>query len=763
MRKIWLVAFIVVGLFYHFIAAAQVSKYEGEEVVEVKILGNELVSENVVLNKVKTKAGDVFSSKILNDDLNRLYDSGYFSNISIDVEEVTDGVRVNFIVKEKPMLKEIIFIGNKKIKSKKLRKKMKSVEGEVLNEFQIKEDIEAVKEYYESKGFTLAKIDYEISVDEPTSRAIVSIFVKEGVRVHIADIQFEENQALSARQIRKVMRTRKDGLFTSGILKEEQFEDDLEYIITLYRSHGYLDARIADVDQKYNDEGNKVWITIKIFEGEKYYTGTITITGNEKITTEAIEKTLKCKSGSVFNPLLFNNDMSDVRDAYYARGYLDARVRGSTVLDPDTGKMNISYKISEGEITYVRRVDVRGNSRTKDIVIRREVSVIPGEVCDSIKIKRSRERLQNLGYFEYVDVSLRPTDIKHDKDIVIEVKEQKTGEISFGAGYSSIDYLIGFVEISQSNFDITNFPYFLGGGQKMRIRADIGSKRRDYLLSFTEPWFWGRRLSFGVDLFQTTRKYFSSYFDENRRGVNLKLGKSLGEFNRADLIYSYQQVDITNVSDDASEDIKQEAGKRYVGTVGLGLTRDTRDSWIFPTRGYRIMFLPEVAGLGGNTEFVKLTGTGSIYFPLYFKHVLRLGAKAGVVDQYGNSSRVPIFDRFFLGGATTVRGFDYRDISPRDSNGEPIGGKTMGMGTIEYTFPLITRIRGAFFCDTGAVFAPAGHFAFGDLNTSVGVGVRLRLPIGPIQVDYGIPVITDQVNEDEKGKGRFSFSMGTTF
>lgn len=740
---------------------AQTSKYEGQTVKEVTVLGNKLVSEIVILSKVKTKPGSEFNKDTINEDLKRLYDSGYFSSISIDVESVTDGVRVCFVVKEKPMLREIIFIGNKKIKSSKLQRLMKSTVGEVLNESQVKDDIEEIKDFYEKKGFTLAKIEHEISVDEATGRAIVTVYIEEGLRVHIVSISFIGNKVLKPKEILKVMRTRRDTLFTSGILKEEEFQDDLDRIKELYRTKGYLDSKVVDVKREYNPEKTKVWLTIEISEGRQYFVGKITITGNEKFSLEELQKLLKVKSGAVFSPPALNKDIGSLRDFYYSRGYLDVRVRASTTLDSATGNMDISYKITEDGITYVGRIDVRGNTRTKDIVIRREVLVVPGEVCDSIKIKRSQERLQNLGYFKYVDVSLRPTEVKNKKDIVIEVEEQKTGEIAFGAGYSSIDYLIGFVEISQKNFDIKNFPTFVGAGQKFRLRAEVGSKRQDYVLSFTEPWFLGRRLSAGFDIFKRTRKYFSEYFDEERLGGDVRIGKALGEYNRADLIYTYQRIDITDVREDASNEIKLEEGRRYVGSIGLSLTRDTRDSWIFPTKGYRLEIEPEVAGVGGDTEFWKLTGSGSIYFPLLFEHVLRIGAQAGVVDEYGDDTRVPIFNRFFLGGATTVRGFDYRAISPKDENDEPIGGKTMGMGTIEYTFPLITRVRGALFYDIGGVFPDTGEFDFNQLNAAVGVGVRLNLPIGPIQVDYGWPVMTDEFNEG--ADGRFSFTMGSTF
>lgn len=753
--------FTIVFLFGTVLSFAETAKYENEVVKEVSVLGNKLVSESNVLAKVKTKPGDKYSKETVNEDLKRLYDSGYFSSISIDVEPVEGGVRIVYVVKEKPMLKEVIFIGNKKFKSSRLQRIMKSNVGEVLNESQIKEDIEEIKDFYEKKGFTLAKITHEINVDEASGRAIVTVYIEEGLRVYIIDIKFSGNKVFSNKDILKVMRTRKDSLFTSGILNEEQFEEDLDNIVQLYRSKGYIDAKVLEVKRDYNEEKTKVWLTIEVSEGRQYFVGNITISGNEKYSLEQLQKEVKAKTGDVFSPPGLNKDLGRLRDFYYSKGYIDARVRASTSLDEQTGRMNIDYKIMEGQITYVNRVDVRGNTRTKDIVIRREVTVIPGQVCDSVKLKRSQERLQNLGYFKYVDVSLRPTEQKGKKDVVIEVEEQKTGEISFGAGYSSIDYLIGFVEISQKNFDIMNFPSFTGGGQKMRVRAEIGSKRQDYVISFTEPWFLGRRLAAGFDIFKRTRKYYSKYYEEKRLGGDVRLGKELGEFNRADLIYSYQRVDIDHVLDTASWEIKQEEGTRYVGTVGLTLSRDTRDSWLLPTKGYRLSVTPEIAGVGGDTDFYKLTGSGSVYFPLFWEHVLRLGAQAGVVEQYGNSNRVPIFDRFFLGGANTIRGFDYRAISPRDENDEPIGGKTMGMATAEYTFPLITRVRGAFFFDVGGVFPDAGQFDFGQLDGAVGLGVRLNLPIGPIQVDYGWPVITDDNNKGETG--RFSFTMGSTF
>jgi len=760
------IIFIITAVFFIILGSQSIGmaglfKYNGKIIKKIVILKNKFVKKDVILKKIKTKVGSPFNKETIDHDLNRLYLSGYFDKLSISVDNVKGGLRLSIIVEEKPTLKEIIFTGNKKIKKRKLKKLMDIPEGGLLRETKIKEGVEKIKDYYEGRGFSSAEVNYDISVDKASRRAIVTVDVKEGTKIHVARVTIVGNKQLRTKAVLKVIRTRRHTLFRAGILKAAVFQDDLDRIIQLYSSKGYLDAKVIDVKRRYDREKAHIWITIHISEGRKYFINKTEITGNKKFPLKKLAKLIKGKPQDVFTPGGLNRDIARLRDFYYERGYLDASIRAATSVDESTGNINIVYKIVEGEISYIRRVDIEGNTRTKDIVIRREITVVPGEICNSIKMKRSQEKLRNMGYFKYVDVSVRPTEEKQKKDVVVDVQEQKTGEIAFGAGYSSIDNLIGFIELSQKNFDITNFPSFTGGGEKLRLRTEFGSKRRDYILSFTEPWFLGRHLSVGFDLFKSTSQYFSDYYDEKREGGDVRFGVGLGDFNRLDMIYKYQMVEITNVVDKASSEIKREAGKHYVGSIGLNLSRDTRDNWIFPTRGYKLVLSPEMAGLGGDTKFMKLTGSGSIYLPLLFKNVLHLGAKGGIMDRYGSTKRVPIFDRFFLGGADTIRGFDYRDISPRDEFNESIGGNTMGMATVEDTFPLISRIRGAVFFDIGGVFPDAGEFHFDKLNAAVGVGVRLSLPIGPIRVDYGIPVVTDDANNG--ANPRFTFSMGTTF
>ncbi|MCX7915518.1 MAG: outer membrane protein assembly factor BamA, partial [Verrucomicrobiae bacterium] len=441
---------------------------------------------------------------------------------------------------------------------------------------------------------------------------------------------------------------------------------------------------------------------------------------------------------------------------------------------------DLVYQIREGELTYIERIPIRGNTKTKSKVIRRELAVAPGDIYNTVKVDASVERLKNLGYFSKVEATPEPTTVPGRKDLVINVEEQRTGSVTFGAGFSSIDKLVGFVELTQGNFDLFNPPTFTGGGQKLRLRLQLGTERKDYVLSFTEPWFLDQRLALGVDLFRRENTYQSRYYAEDRLGGAVRLEKALNEFLRAELEYSLQNIEL-RVDPTASKELQSQDGERLRSALSLALVHDTRDSVFLTTRGNRTEFSVELVGgpWGGDVNVYKLNAKTTFYFPLFNGHVLQLLAAAGVVDAFGSTSGsgptvteivkgvpvqrkvndVPIFDRYFLGGANTLRGFKYRGVGPRDVLGEPIGGNTYCNATVEYTIPIVERVRGAIFFDIGNVWADAYEFST-DFKANVGVGVRLNLPIGPLRLDYGHPVITDDVSGRA---GRFQFSVGYQF
>lgn len=738
------------------------ARAEDQKVVEVVVLGNRTVDDAVIMSKVKTRAGKDFSQKSVNEDLKRLYALGYFTNISVDVSNISGGLKVAFIVKEKPFLKDIILDGCKAFKRQRILDEIDSKINRVLDEARVKSDIEKIRKLYQDKGYYSVDLTYKITTDENSGRAILAIKVVEGKKLFVKDIKIRGVKAFKEGKIRGLMKTKKKFLFNSGYLKEDEFRDDMDRVRAFYVSKGYIDAKVADVKRLYNPEKTELTLDITIEEGRQYTVAALTFDGNKVFPSEDIRKKLKVVPGALFVPELFRLDVKAVEDYYLEKGYIDARVKVDTSIDYKGGKMSIAYKIEEGDLSYIDKIDIQGNVLTKDHVIRRELAVLPGEKFDGVRVRRSQERLQNLGYFKNVDVDYRATKTPNKKDLILTVEEKKTGELSFGAGFSSIDSLVGFVELSQSNFDWRNWPSFVGAGQKLRIRIEAGNKRQDFVVSFTEPWFLNRRLAAGFDAFYTNHDFLSSVFDEKRLGFDLRIGRPITEFIRADLIYTLESVDI-DVDQGASSEIQLEAGKRSVSKGTLRLDYDTRNNFVYPSSGQRILLTGDLAGLGGETHFVKGQLKSAHYFPVPFftDHVFKWASELGASAPFSDSPRVPIFDRFFLGGPNNLRGFKFRRAGPKDDQGEPIGGDVVFASTLEYTFPIISFLRGALFYDAGNVYRKFGDISLSQVNSDIGVGVRLRLPIGPIQLDYGFPITVD--DETDRGNGQFQFNIGTQF
>jgi outer membrane protein insertion porin family len=448
------------------------------------------------------------------------------------------------------------------------------------------------------------------------------------------------------------------------------------------------------------------------------------------------------------------------------------------------GRIDITYAIHEGELTYIEKVEIRGNAKTKDKVIRRELAVHPGEIYDTVRVDRSVDRLKNLGYFSKVEADPEPTDVPNRKDLAINLEEQRTGSVNFGAGFSSVDSLIGFVEMTQGNFDLFNWPSFTGGGEKLRLRLQVGLKRQDEILSFVEPWFLDKKLSLGFDLFHHAANYLSAVYNEQNTGASLSLERAFTEFLRGQIQYSIQYISI-NVDKSASPELQSQSGSYVRSSISGTVTYDTRDSVFLTTRGTRTELNAEVAGAGGDVNVYKLNLQSSVFFPLPNQQVFELLGAVRVVDAFGSTAAngtnvietivtstgpkrsvsrpvdaVPIFDRLLLGGANTLRGFAFRNVGPKDVNQQPVGGNTSINGTAEYSYPIIERVRGAVFFDIGNVYRDAYEVTVSGLKSDAGIGLRLNLPIGPLRLDYGYPIMTDK----QTGRvGKFQFSVGYQF
>jgi outer membrane protein insertion porin family len=440
----------------------------------------------------------------------------------------------------------------------------------------------------------------------------------------------------------------------------------------------------------------------------------------------------------------------------------------------------MQYNITEGQKSYIEKIEIRGNYKTRDKVIRRELAVSPGEVFDSVGTKISRARLEGLQYFSKVDLRPEETTIPNRKDLVVGVDEKNTGNLSMGAGFSSVDALVGFVEFTQSNFDIARPPSFQGGGQKLRLRLQLGTSRQDYTMQFVEPWFLGRKLEFSLDLYYRELGFQSleGLYDESRGGARLGLRRPLwNDFWIGGIGYTIENVGIVNVDPNAPDSILAEEGYSLLSEVATTLSYDTRRGTGLPDKGQKTELIGSVTGgpLGGSQNFYKLEARTAWYFKGFAKgHVLEVVGRTGVAEEFSGTDDVPFYERYYLGGLYTLRGYDYRGVGPREPTQdgtayEPVGGKTYWFGSAEYSIPIIERLRLAVFYDIGMVYPNAFSYSpdpsqgpgfnTGIYNDNWGVGVRINLPIGPLRLDYAIPITDDEFNE---GSGRFQFGVGYT-
>jgi len=743
--------------------------------VQVKYYGPETASEGMIRSHIRVKAGDPLMQVNIDEDIRTLYGTGLFRQIHVEQANFPDGVDLIYNVVGKPRLTTIKFEGNKKYSEARLKKKLTSKEGEPLDERKLFTDAQEIQKFYQKAGYHLTTVRYVPAIDEQAGRGIVTFEVKESPKVKIERVEFEGAQAVPESKLKKVVKTRKRGFFSwltgKGRLKDDVLEDDREKLADFYKEKGYIDFDLKDV--KVDSTGPKSVVVRFIFsEGRQYKVGEVGFKGNALYTTNELAAAVKMNVGETFTPKGLTKDLEALRDKYGEKGYIDAQVIPVKTPNIEKGTMDVAYEIEERDKSYIEKIEIKGNTKTKDKVIRRELAVAPGEPFDMVRVKLSQKRLEGLNYFEKVDLRPDPTDVPNRKNLTVAVDEKNTGHFTIGAGFSSIDSILGFVEVTQGNFDLFKPPRFEGGGQKMRIRATVGALRQDYIISFIEPWFLERKLALGVDLYHRELNYVSvnELYDERRTGVRLSLTRALG---RDDLIgsvsYTIENVGVINVDqNNASQIIKDEAGNRIVSKVGASIAHDTRNHNLQPTAGHRVELFSEVAGgpLMGDTDYYKIELRGAQYIRGFWEgHVVEFSARGGSVERFGDSTRVPIFDRFFLGGLYSLRGYDYREVGPRDNTGEPIGGETYWFGSVEYTIPIVERIRFALFYDIGQVYGSSWSFNSDSTkgekfyNDNWGVGIRLNLPIGPMRFDFGVPINADKYNDSS---GKFQFGVGYT-
>ncbi len=848
--------------------------------------GQAAASEQLIRANIRLKAGGPYSRKASDDDIHNLRKTGFFENVYVTDKQVAGGVEVTYTLVGKPVVTEILFEGNaggRKFKESKLRKKIRSRTGETLSRPRIFSDTRILLKEYQKGGYHQAKVGYDVRHDEALGQAAVVFRVDPGPKVKIDDIVFENAVAFSQRELRKVFKTRRhwwmSWLTSSGKFETDQWDEDIEKLVQFYQDEGYIDFKIREKKFEYPKD-NRMMIRLDLYEGYRYQIGNVTFEGNSIFTEDLIRRGVRVLErvvapvmleGTIFTPAGLSNDRDAVRDYYEAHGYLDTRVIVTKVPNTDQGTMDLVYRIREGELSYVEKVEIRGNTRTRDKVIRRELAIYPGEEFDMVSVELSKRRLEGTGLFDGVDTQVEKIpELPNRRNLIVGVEEGRTGHLIMGFGYSSIESIFAQVGFVQGNFDLFNPPYFTGGGQKFRLQVTAGARRQDYQVTFEEPYFLDRKLRFSVDLYHREIQYFSRYYEQHQTGMKLGLSRTLwNDFTYGGVDFTFESVGIfdrSSYSDMLKEhdmltnglakgyDLPREHpdslsanpfdwtydmdrlhqgelgelnNDRLVSKLGLFFAYDTRNHALMPSRGQRTQVNADIAGgpLGGDTEMYRLEIESAYYYPGFAEgHVWEVVGKLGVVDTFGDNRRVPYFDRFFLGGGYSLRGYDYRDIGPQmqrwkngmedgklgyyvnvegadgkskgekfvpvnsnvpyypfsqipdpekqpapgdkwtpvieDSTEIPLGGSSYWFGSVEYSIPIIDKLRFAMFYDVGMVYADPYDFDFSNYADNWGIGLRLVVPmLGPLRLDYGFPLTHPDYVE---GGGQFHFGVGFT-
>ncbi len=740
-------------------------------VTAIEIKGNKNISTNIIVSKMKTRIGSPYLENVISDDLKRLYLLGFFSDIKIDTESYKDGVKVIVRVSERPIIEKITFSGiiHITMKDEKLKAQLKSKEGQYLDYPTLQEDVRILQKMYEKIGFSDAGIEPKVDLDKEKNKAKIEFVVNENRKVKIKDIYIIGNKAFKTQRILKLIKTRKAWLLNAGVIKDDVLKEDIERIKTFYHRNGYTDVIVTYDIKPDTKKSYFLYITITIEEGKKYLVGNVIVDGNKDIAEKVILGALKeCNTGKVFSEEGVKDDVSNIQSLYFDKGYISVAIQNTTSVNPKSGRVDIAYKIIENQIAYVDKIRVKGNIKTRDIVIRRELRIHPGDRFDGQKLKRSKERLQNLGFFDEVSYDTEDTDVPDQKDLVVDVKESKTGSFSFGGGYSTVDQFVGFVEVEQKNFDWKNFPYFSGAGQDLKFRGSFGTITSGYTLSFTNPWIFDYPMTGGFDAYRNTHQRDEDVgygYDQEVTGGDLRFGKELTEYISGGIVYRWDQIKISNISTGASNDLMQEQGTNNVSSLTPSLAFDTRDNVFNTHKGDLVTGSLQWAGgmLGGTKDFWKFYGRASHYIPLFRESTLEIKGRVGFGKPYSDSDRIPIYERYFAGGATTIRGYDERMVGPIDPlSQDPLGGNAMMIGNIEYQYPLFSFLKVAAFYDVGNVWGDMKDLGSGGFKSGIGFGARIKTPVGPMAIDYGIPM-SKQVGSDTKKGGQFYFSASKDF
>ncbi|GAB5388560.1 MAG: outer membrane protein assembly factor BamA [Alphaproteobacteria bacterium] len=744
------------------VGVTQVAQLSGDRISEVRIEGAQRIEPETVLSYMVAQPGDRFNSAAVDRSLKALFATGLFADIRLRREADVLVVEVT----ENPIINRIAFEGNERIKDDELGAETALRERVVYTRTRVQSDVDRLLDIYRRSGYFAATVEPKV-IQLPQNRIDLVFEINEGTPTRVARVAFIGNRAFSDTALRGEIATAETRwykfLTATDTYDPDRVEFDKELLRKFYLENGYADFRVVSGVAELSEDGEDFFITFTLEEGERYKFGTVELSASlPGVEIEPLEEMLTFEEGDWYDSRQIERSINELTKGVLAQQhpFVTIRPRLQRRDDAEEKVIDVAFEIAKSGKTYIERIDIVGNVRTLDRVIRREIQMIEGDPLNAEKIADSRDRIRGLGYFEKVEVTQSPGSAADQVVVTVTVVEQSTGELSVGAGFSSTDGPLADFGIRERNF--------LGRGQELAVKATLSGKTQEFDVSFTEPWFMSRDVSLGVDAFHITRDLQDeSNYDQLDTGGALRLGYSLTENLRQSLSYRFNRVEITNVGSSASRAIREAEGVEHLSQISQTLSYDRRNSRVEPTGGYILTLSNDLSGLGGSKHFIRTRASGTIYHQLFEDWVASATAEAGFIDDYTDKS-VSITDRFSLGGSR-LRGFAPSGIGPRDLiTDDALGGNAFYRGSVELTFPmpLIPEELGF----KGAVFADAGSLWVADddgadviddhsIRAAVGVGVGWRSPFGPIRLDFAAPVLKEEYDDIEK----FRFNFGTRF
>lgn len=737
-----------------FLCVAVVTTAMDFKVSDIQIEGNSRIETSSILAAIPIKAGQQVTMDDVDEALHKIFALGRFEDVSAELTEVQDAKIVTFIVRELPLVRKIEFSGNDELSLEKLRPLVKMRTPAIYDRAKVRESVQEIKNAYIKDGYHAAKIDPQLAVDV-NNEATLTFKIEEGKKVLIREIKFVGNTVFDKGDLIDEMETRERWFLSwitgRGAYLADTMEIDIERIKAAYQDKGYQDvkvkpAQVTLVDDKYLD------VLIEIDEGPQYKVGQVNVSGDLMYAEDQLLRLVKLKPGDVFSRSGLRESILALTDLYADNGYAYANVAPLTNKDKKQLLIDLNLEVEQGTQVFVERIKIRGNTKTRDKVIRREIPLIEGDLFSAKGVKEANRRVRNLGFFDEVNVTNKPGSADNQTILDVDVKERPTGTFSIGLGYSSVDKLIAQGSISQDNF--------LGRGLKLSLSGALGSTSTTYSLGLSDPYFLDSYWSLGFELYKSEREYDD--YDDYRTGGAIKAGHPVSKNSKIYLTYRYEQKEILNIDPlVTSPIILDAAGKTTLSSITAEWVRNSTDYYQDPSRGGISRFSLEYAGLGGTDNFVKSIASHRHFFPLFLGTVFSIHGEIGYVVATSDDD-VPLGEKFYLGGIRTLRGFKTREVGPTDpaDPSEYIGGEKMGYFNFEYLFPIAKDlgVKGVLFYDTGNAWTDDQEY-FSDMRNAVGAGIRWLSPLGPLRFEWGYNLSP----RDGEKQSVFEFTIGKAF